>query len=96
MRKLENNKNFLQKWLRCRDGIKSTETNCHTAKQHLAVGHTCKGVAPYSYIIAQEENGKEQHLNCIHSAMEFVTNVMWVVVWAVWRLVVHIGRGGLW
>ena len=47
---LENNKNFLQKWLRCRDGIKSTETSCHTAKQNLVVGHTCKGVAPYPYI----------------------------------------------
>ena len=47
---IENNKSFLQKWLRYRDSIKSTETSCHTAKQYLAVGHTCKGVAPYPYI----------------------------------------------
>ena len=26
------------------------EASCHTAKQYLAVGHTCKGVAPYPYI----------------------------------------------
>ena len=53
---LENNKKFLQKWLRCRDGIKSTETCCHTAKQYLAVGHTCKGVAPYPYVWQHERS----------------------------------------
>ena len=47
---VEKNKNFLQKLLRYRDGIKSTETSCHTAKQYLAMGHTRKGVASYSYI----------------------------------------------
>ena len=50
VQELENNKNFLQKYLRCKDGIKSAETSCCTARQHLAMGHTCKSVAPYPYI----------------------------------------------
>ena len=58
----ENNKNFLQKWLICRDGIKNTETSCHTVEQYLAVGHTCKGVAPYPYIWQHQSSWWQKEL----------------------------------
>ena len=63
----ENNKNFLQKWSIRRDGIINTETSCHTAEQYLAVGHTCKGVAPYPYIWQHQSSWwqKERQSNYI-------------------------------
>ena len=84
---LENNKNFLQKQLRCRDGITSTERSCHTVTQYLAMGHACKGVAPYPriWLVAEEVQShyiKRNNIVSLASALYKAQNILQLLQFA--------------